>query len=157
MIGLVIATLNAVIRYKIYINYHVSEEQLTGGFINLSSNFNPLNVIYSLLVFVGFSYIDTKKDYSKISNLTFYIFLFHFMFLTLLEKLILKYELIQNNLAIFCVEIILTFLLSTLISYIYMCIKKYIEKKYAISELIANKIIVELRKLLKIEKGVNNE
>ena len=157
MIGLVIATLNAVIRYKIYINYHVSEEQLAGGFINLSSNFNPLNVIYSLLVFVGFSYIDTKKDYSKISNLTFYIFLFHFMFLTLLEKLILKYELIQNNLAIFCVEIILTFLLSTLISYIYMCIKKYIEKKYAISELIANKIIVELRKLLKIEKGVNNE
>ncbi len=43
----------------------------------LIGNFNPIILIYSVLLFAGFANINIKKDISKLSNLTFYIYIFH--------------------------------------------------------------------------------
>ena len=94
----------------------------------------PLIVLASVCIFAGFSYLNLKKDFSKLSALTFLVYLFHAGIWDLLVRVVYKMGYEWNNLIAIPVCIIVVFIISTILSKIYTEIWKWIENKWKVSE-----------------------
>lgn len=115
------------LRYKQGLN-GISEDELTYA---LLQPFSPLPILASLLIFAGFTKLSFNKDVTKLSALTFEIFLFHAGILDLL-KLFVKLN--MNSILVIIVISILTFIISLILALIYKKIRDYINNKYHIDD-----------------------
>ena len=61
-------------------NYYISDAH--------TNFFSPTIVIYSISVFILFNLLNTNRDYSKLSNKTYFIYLFHTIVLIAVSRLI---------------------------------------------------------------------
>lgn len=86
---------------------------------DLSTNFNPINVIISLLIFYLFSNISFKTNLNNFVKLTFPIYLIHPFIISLcklfLSKIILNYNIYLS----FVIVYFIVLLFSVFLSYIY--------------------------------------
>ena len=71
--GLLLEFILVIVEYKAVLNGTPAKM----GTYSLVERFSPIIVISSILIFSGFSNIKIKKDLSKLSGLTFYIYIFH--------------------------------------------------------------------------------
>ena len=101
---------------------------------SLLGPFNPLVVLASVLIFAGVSMIEVKKDFSKLSNVSFYIYLFHAGILVIVRKIveIVLGEPIDSRVFII-LSTILTFVLSWIASELYIrifrCVESFIKNQ----------------------------
>lgn len=101
---------------------------------------SPLVVIASILIFAGVSCLEVKKDFSKLSALTFLIYLFHAGYWDLLSKLIFKIGFEWDNRVVIPVCIVLVFIISSVSARVYLKAWKWIEGKWQISDKICRMI-----------------
>ena len=108
-----------------------------------SSWFSPIVVLASLFLFMGFSNINIKGNFSKLSGWTYIIYLAHTKIYLLLLALGAKFSsVIQTHSYLsICVVSILTFILSCIVSIVYNFIWKKIETKYKLKEKFLKKSI----------------
>lgn len=108
-----------------------------------SSWFSPIVVLASLFLFMGFSNINIKGNFSKLSGWTYIIYLAHTKIYLLLLALGAKFSsVIQTHSYLsICVVSILTFILSCIVSIVYNFIWKRIETKYKLKEKFLKKSI----------------
>lgn len=121
-------------------NYFNISSYLTNPY---SSWFSPMVVLASLFLFMGFSNINIKGDFSKLSGWTYIIYLAHTKIYLLLLALIAKFSsVIQTHSYLsICVVSILTFILSCIVSIVYNFIWQKIETKYKLKEKFLKKSI----------------
>ena len=79
------------------IQYNNAILGITKSEFTLVGNFNPIILISAVLLFIGFSNIKIKKDLSKLSDLTFYIYIFHAVIIDVFSKILI---LINKNINI---------------------------------------------------------
>jgi len=101
---------------------------------SIVSNFNPLVVIASVLIFMGFSQIRINYNFEKISSQTFNIYLFHAGVWSLLSQIVRGIGVEGDARIIIPTSIVLVFFISALISIIYTKLWNKIESQYSISE-----------------------
>lgn len=90
----------------------------------------PLIVVSSVLIFIGFSLLDVKKDFGKLSSHTFLIYLFHAGVWTILNTILIYTIGIEgDNRVVIPIMIVLVFLISYLLSILYKKIKNKINIK----------------------------
>ena len=65
------------------------------------SHYNPIIVISSILIYVGFSYLDIKKNLSKLAGSTLYVYIFHAAILDVFIKFLKVFKLKMTNLNLF--------------------------------------------------------
>ena len=87
--------------------------------------FSPSIVVYSVCVLMIFKRINIKKDFSRLSGLTFYIYIFHSFILDLVFKFLDPMSNDSNELLMILFATCITFLISLAISFIY---KSYWDK-----------------------------
>ena len=90
--------------------------------------FSPAIVLFSILTFSLFRSLSISTDLTKLSTLTFYIYLFH----TLVYKILfsLSFLNVENELLMILIVSILTFLISLIISMVFVRLLELIEKKF---------------------------
>lgn len=137
-LGLIFGFLNVIIVYNL--NYVNSFE------FDISTNFSILNAIYSICIFLVFMKLKCKINFSWLSKYTFYIYIFHPLILSIIKIVFKGYLYKYNNVLTIILLTNLIFLISLIISYVYMNIHNYIESKYEIDEKISNKVILLLKK-----------
>lgn len=102
--------------------------------------FSPFVVIASILLFIGFANIKISINLSKLSSTTFLIYLFHTrVYLVLLG--IIEYIIPNTNepMVLIIILTLLTFIISLILSTIYLHLWNYFEKKYLWKEKWKNK------------------
>lgn len=105
-------------------------------------NFNPIIVFASVLIFAGFSKLDMKPvNFGNLPKLTFYIYMFHILVLSVLKLLINKVSdsLPKTEYGI-VIGIVGVFLVSYVLSVIYDGIWKRFDEKTHLVDKILNKI-----------------
>ena len=111
---------------------------------SLVESYNPLVLCASVCIFVAFSQIKVNYDFSKIANLTMYIYFFHAIIWDLLLKCLKVTGLVNSRTSFIFVMIICTivvFYLSCLCSIIWIKIKNKTSKN--------NKLYKKIDKILK--------
>lgn len=90
--------------------------------------FSPAIVLFSILTFSLFRSLSISTNLTKLSTLTFYIYLFH----TLVYKILfsLSFLNVENELLMILIVSILTFLISLIISMVFVRLLEFIEKKF---------------------------
>lgn len=110
-----------IFRYKGF-NYYIS---------NAYTNFfSPTIVLYSICIFVLFGNLKLSRDFSGLSNYTFYIYIFHTIILNVLYKLIgncFKFDLI-NELNL----MVLVFFLALICAVVYDKLLNKIDKQLTV-------------------------
>ena len=99
----------------------------------LVGNFNPIILLTSVLLFSGFSNIKLKKNLSKLSNLTFFIYIFHAFALKALNKFFKIIEIDKRNINVNIViltETIGVFIISCFCSMLWIKIWNLRKDKY---------------------------
>lgn len=100
---------------------------------SLVGNFNPLVVLASVLIFWGFSKLELKRNLSHLASHTFYIYLFHIVVLDILQRVAKKLCGAGDARVMIPLEIVVCFIISYLLSVIYVKLWKkiscYVEKK----------------------------
>ena len=99
--------------------------------VSLLSQGAPLPVLGTLLLFAGFAKLPFNKNISKLSSLTFEIYLFHALFWDILSRFVTAEMDSRLVIVVMCVAV---FLLSLLSAVIYRKLWAAIEKKWAISD-----------------------
>lgn len=127
IIGFIILGFAGYLRYKQALN-GITEDNLTFA---LLQPYSPLPIVSSILIFAGFAKLNFNKDVTKISLLTFEIYLIHAGVLDLL-KLTIKPT--MNSIIVILVITILTFIISLLLAIIYKKIRKIINNKWHIED-----------------------
>lgn len=109
--GLAIESLIIVLQY-----YQISFLKL-----DIINNFNPLIALGSIMIFKGFTHLKVNTDLSKLSKMTFNIYLIHAFVLETLFLILNKYALIyyNNSTVIIPSLIIIVFIISYILSIIY--------------------------------------
>lgn len=128
LISLLLFVLEFIIRNYFNISSYLTDPH--------SSWFSPIVVLASLFLFMGFSNINIKINFSKLSSWTYIIYLAHTKIYLLLLALIEKFSSViqMHNYLSICVVSILTFILSCIVSIVYNFIWKKIETKYKLKE-----------------------
>lgn len=127
--GIAVEILTAWIRYYLTLQGITESEAkypLTGPLA-------PLIVLASVCIFAGFSYLDLQKNWGKLPMLTFYIYLLHALVWHILSTILYKIGCAWDNRIVIPVSILLVFLLSLLLSKLYLALWKPLEKKWNIS------------------------
>lgn len=126
VIGLLIELLIVFIQYKLYLAFSDIENTV------LISIYNPLMVISSILIFIGFSNIEIKRDFSKISNLTLYIYIFHAMILSIVFNILKVTHIVTEKNSdcriVIPVLTVIIFILSYILSKVWIKIWSWINK-----------------------------
>lgn len=105
------------------------------GPFSLLSDFNPMLIAANILFFAGFSLIELKKvKCGKLSEWTFYIYLFHAGVWTVVNRVIVELKLESDCRIVIPVSVVLVFLISLLLSYVYKKIWNCIDRKLSISD-----------------------
>ncbi len=95
---------------------------------NLVTGFNPVIAVASLLIFMGFSCLKVNKDFTKISNVTFLIFLFHAAVLDIAYQIMRNIGIITIYIQIPLLVIFVTFISGGL-SIVYININSWVKRK----------------------------
>ena len=123
--------------YKYQIGTDLNDMEYIKNILFGIDNFHPFVVISSILIFTGFGYLKTNIDLSKIANKTYYIYLFHAVVLFFTEKLAIRTFGINIDARIAIpIEILIVFIISYILTNIYLWIYKKINK----NEFIENKL-----------------
>lgn len=130
LLGLIIECILTYIQYKCVLVGFVEEN----GKYSIVGNFNPLVVIASILIFVGFSHIKIHYDLDKVSSCTFYIYLFHAGVWSILAKIIKESGIERDARIIIPVSLLVVWGISHLLAIVYKRLWKKIEKRYSVSE-----------------------
>ena len=107
------------IKYKFYRNYEMN------GYYNA---FSPFIMLSSISTFVGFGMLDVKKNYYKLSKLTYFIYLFQSFVYEIIFDLNVK--IINNEIVeviiISCITFVISIVLALIFKYIWdSCTKKF--------------------------------
>ena len=105
------------------------------------SPLSPLIVISSVLLFMAFSNFNIKRNFSKISSYSFYIYLIHQFVVITIFALIEKLNIQFNSLIFIPLITVIGLIGSYILSIVYLIIWNYIENKYNFSEKVTNKLI----------------
>lgn len=132
-IGVLVLMLDAVLQYEQTL-MGISDGWLKDFFLGYLT---PLIAISAILIFAGFSCLRVKKNFSKLSALTFMIYLIHPVILTYARFVIRYYGYEWDNRIVIPVCIFAVFMMSLAASTIYCNVWKRMEDKWDIS----NKII----------------
>ena len=111
----------------------------------LLGSFNPIILMASVLIFAGISNISVKKDLSKLSKLTFYIYIFHGVIEDISFNIFRLIGIINpntNSNVVILLETIIVFILSYLCSILWTIIWNFINKN--------NKIYNKIDKIFKM-------
>lgn len=122
-IGILIELLLTLLVYKATLNGIITDNLE----YTIQSNTSPLSVLSAILIFIGFTNINIKIDFSYLSNLTFYIYLFH---AGILDIIITQYPkvLTYNSIISTPILMIIIFIISLLLSIVFNSIYNYIIK-----------------------------
>ena len=118
LLGLLFEIIIIPIQYR-YIIQGISEKY------SLIANYSPLIMISSIFLFIGFSNINVKKDLTKLSGLTFYIYIFHAF---IWERLTIFINNKINVNLIILLGTIVVFILSYICSLLWIKIKNILNK-----------------------------
>ncbi len=92
----------------------------------------PLVVVASVLIFAGFSSIEIKRNFGRLPELTFMVYLFHPVYWTILSKVICTIGFTWDSRVLIPICVFILFLVSILSGHIYLKLWKWIEKKWNI-------------------------
>lgn len=125
--GILIELLMAYLRYCQLIGKAIIK-------VNVIAPYCPLVVVASILIFMGFSMMNIKKDYSKISTLTIYIYLFHAGVWNLGIRVIKSmFGISMDSRIVIPVSILCVFIVSLILSDVYRKIWNKVDDKYSIT------------------------
>ena len=113
------------------IHYFFSKKGMDSSMINvIQGNFNPLIILASIFIFLGFAKLNIKKDFYKLSSLTLYIYIFHVIPCDIIFKVIryLGYLNYVNPNIVIVFGTIFVLILSILFSKIWLMIWNIINK-----------------------------
>ena len=92
-------------------------------------NFSPFVVLGTISLFTGFAYLKVSLNLSKLSSLSFVIYLIHAFILYVLSQVLRKYGYNLNNAYVIPVLIVVVFILSAIYAEIYIRIYNWILSK----------------------------
>ena len=92
-------------------------------------NFSPLVVLGTIFLFTGFAYLKVSLNLSKLSSLSFVIYLIHAFILYVISQVLRKYGYNLNNAYVIPVLILVVFILSAIYAEIYIRIYNWILSK----------------------------
>lgn len=125
--GLVVLLSITCLRYKQALG-GIADDELT---YSLYGPYNPLVMVASVLIFIGFSLISIKFNVGNISAKTFYVFLFHAGVLFFVRKIItLLWSNGGDNRIVIPLATIVVFVISYVASVIFNIIYKYMCRKF---------------------------
>lgn len=130
VLGVIVEIIISMLRY-VQAMSGVADNELE---YKLVASLSPLVVVASVLIFAGFSSIEIRKDFGKLPELTFMVYLFHPFYWTILSKVICTFGFTWDNRVLIPVCVFLLFLVSILSGQIYLKLWKWIEKKRNISD-----------------------
>ncbi len=93
ILSIVFETIVIILRYNnVLLKINENDEKYT-----LVGNFNPLISLATICIFIAFSNLNLNKDFTKLSSLTFYIYIFHAIILDLIAKTFKLTHIINEN------------------------------------------------------------
>ncbi len=92
-------------------------------------NFSPFVVLGTICLFTGFSYLKVSLNLSKLSSLSFVIYLIHAFILYVISQVLRKYGYNLNNAYVIPSLIVVVFILSAIYAEIYIKIYNWILSK----------------------------
>lgn len=127
--------------------FHVwnQDNELIKGLLGKGA-FNPFIILSSITLFAGFSYLNINSNFSfkKLPQETLYIYLFHVIVVDTLSKLVIyKVGMKLNFLIAIPLYVTLTFIISCIITKLYLLLFKKINKN--------NKLENKISKVLKLD------
>ncbi len=125
--GLLIFAVTGYLRYLLAVQ-NIAESELPLSLLNQGA---PLPVMGTILLFAGFARLPLKGNLTKLSSLTFEIYLFHAGFWDILSRFITNK---MNSRLVIIVMVAAIFLLSLLAAVIWRKIWNFIEKKWQFSD-----------------------
>ena len=138
VLGLVSETVLALLNYLNIIEIISVENVYLGG-----GHFNPLVLTASLLIFAGFSKLSIRCDLSKVSAVTLYIYLMHAFVWNLLSRVVRKIGVDVDAGIIIPLMVAGVFVLSYVLSIIYVRLWKEINEKYLLTEKVCKAVGLE--------------
>ena len=121
-----------------FLCYKKELEPYNSDFLNIIASkdpFAPLIMVAALLIFMGFSMLEIKKDFSKLASYTFLIYLVHAGIWDIYKKGIAYYFGVEgDNMGIIPIFIIIVLLTSFVFAVIYERVWGFLENKFAISD-----------------------
>lgn len=107
----------------------------------------PLIVIASLLIFTGFSLVTININISKLSSITFLIYLFHAGIWDLFSKIMTKsFGVSLDNRIVIPVAIMLVFISSIILSKLYIIVWSIVDRKIKISARTSDLVGITLKR-----------
>lgn len=95
--------------------------------------FSPAVMVYSLSLFYLFKYISFNIDCGWLSGKTFYIYMFHTLFIVIIGKIFHRF-LPHNELEAIAVVLLMVFVLALFSAVLYDCLWKVAEKRWKSKE-----------------------
>ena len=114
------------------------------GEFSILGNFNVLVVIASIMMYKAFVYLDIKKDFSKVTKYSLYIYLIHVFVLDILYIIIMLFKSIIIPYIGIPLYTIVVFICSLLLSKLYLYIYKKIDNRTQME----NKIVRKFENLI---------
>ena len=129
-IGLIVEICAASMEYKKVI-YGIADADLK---YHIITPYSPLIVIASIYIYVGFTFLDIKKDCTKLSHITFYVYLIHAGIWDFIRKafyLIFKEKISMELNGVVWIPgfVVIIFVLSCLLSKLYIRIWDKLDKE----------------------------
>lgn len=97
--------------------------------LSVEENFSPLIVLGTICLFTGFAYLKVNINLSKLSSLSFVIYLIHAFILYVISQVLRKYGYNLNNAYVIPSLIVVVFILSAIYAEIYIKIYNWILSK----------------------------
>ncbi|MBR3660935.1 MAG: acyltransferase [Bacilli bacterium] len=141
--GFIILALLSIYAYNNYMLVYKVQYKLlsTSNLVFSITNFGPFICLASSLIFAGFSKMNIKRDFTRISNKTFLIFLFHAIVISIIY--IFEDDILKIKPDIFLIMIINS-ILSFIISYILSCAYLWLYKKIDVNDCFEKIVIKKL-------------
>lgn len=105
-----------------------------GDIVIDGGHFNPLVLVATLLIFTGFSKSNINLNLHKLSSKTFYIYLIHAFVWNLLSRVVRKIGVEGDARIIIPFMVVCVFVLSYVLSVIYVKLWEEIDRKYLVTE-----------------------
>ncbi len=129
--GLALEGALVVLRYRQFLQ-GVPDEALKK--FSLLLPLSPLVALSSVLIFGGFACLDVKTGLSGLSSLTMYIYLFHAGVWDVMKKILTRVGYGWDNRIVIPISAALVFLISVLLSKLYLAAWRGVDKRWRVSE-----------------------
>lgn len=136
--GLLIEIAQAFYIYTRFMNGVVEKYSVVGPL-------NPVIVLASILIFLGFAKLEIKRDYSKLAGQTFTIYLVHYALWDVIGFVWVKLMGTAHVTIVMIAMIIIVMLLSIVVGKLYNVIWNAIDSKFNITVRLRDKLIPEAK------------